>query len=81
MIIVLNYDRLMERVLEEITFDDDAIADAERKRVQFEAFFAGNDNVEVVLLRSESRETLYRTHSRYFRSTREIARRLGEEVA
>jgi len=79
MIFVLSYDRLTERVLEEITFDDGAV-DAERKRVELEAAFAGNDDIEVVLLRSESRESLYQTHSRYFRSTREIAQRLGEQV-
>lgn len=73
MIFILSYDRSAESLIEQTTFDDEDVLRARDARLAAEARHAGNDNIEVVLLRSASRDDLQRTHSRYFQSTWQIA--------
>jgi hypothetical protein len=81
MIFVLSYDRLLEKLLEERQFSDDLLGQARHARVESEARYAGNDDIEVVLLRSATSETLQQTHSRYFCSARQIAATLGDRLS
>jgi hypothetical protein len=80
-IFVLSYDRAAQRRLNELEFSDERGVEAELARVELEGQHAGDDNVEVILLRSETAETLRRTHSRYFESPREIMAKLGQHIA
>ena len=80
MIFILSYDRLSARIIDELVFDDGEMTRALAARVESEAKYAGRDDVEVVLLRSQSVATLQGTHSRYFQSARDIAASLGDQV-
>ena len=81
MIFILSYDRSSERIINETVFDDADMTRALATRVESEAKYAGRDDIEVVLLRSDSSAALQRTHSRYFQSARDIAKSLGDRVA
>jgi hypothetical protein len=81
LIFILSYDRLSEHIIDEMVFDDGEMTRALAVRVESEARYAGRDDIEVVLLRSQSAEALQRTHSRYFQSARDIASSLGDQVA
>lgn len=47
--------------------------EAIRARFKAERAHRGDTDIEVVVLGSDSRETLERTHSRYFKNVRELA--------
>jgi hypothetical protein len=48
--------------------------EAIRARFEAERQNRGNSDIEVVVLGSQSREELLKTHSRYFRSAREMVK-------
>lgn len=80
MIFVLSYDRQLESLIEQMTFEDEDDQRARDARLAAEARHAGHDNIEVVFLRSASHDDLQRTHSRYFQSTKQIADELRLRV-
>jgi hypothetical protein len=81
LIFILSYDRSREKLIENAVFDDDDVRRAQEARLVSEARHAGHDDVEVVLLRSDSIDELHRTHSRYFQSAQQIADGLRERLA
>ena len=52
----------------------DKLGDRLRKADVPEIAHKADPNIEVVLLEADSRETLLRTHARYFKTVAEIAR-------
>jgi hypothetical protein len=74
---LLVYERARRELVAEHEFDNSAEALRARFRVEREGMWEGrplSDDVEVVVLRAESAQTLRRTHARYFMTAREIAR-------
>jgi hypothetical protein len=58
----------------------DAIGTASAERIKLEIDAKGDPNVEVVILVAKTRQTLDRTHSRYFRSPSELLADLAAAV-
>ena len=65
-------------VLREVFRDDEAKALA--RRFELEAKEKDDPDVEIVLLTADSEEALRRTHSRYFKTTTELASAFGNTV-
>ncbi|MGD1067411.1 MAG: hypothetical protein ABR975_11395 [Vulcanimicrobiaceae bacterium] len=80
MIFVFAYDRPEQMLIGYEEFADSDSERAENHRRSLETQHSGNDAVEVVLLRSQDRSSLERTHSRYFRSTEQIENDLKSRV-
>lgn len=74
MIFLLEYDRPTGRLRNERAFADDQIESANAARLAAELDFAGSPRVEIVIIRSHSREEMIRTHGRYFKSFAELSR-------
>jgi hypothetical protein len=72
MIFLIVYDRKTQTRLVDHEFSDSDAKQAESQRASAEAQYAGNDGVEVILLRSFDRDTLMKTHSRYFFTAQEL---------
>jgi hypothetical protein len=68
--LVVYNRRTGERTVEE--FPEGCGREAIRHRFMAEREHNGDTDIEVVVLSSNSREELEKTHSRYFRSAREI---------
>ncbi len=81
MIYLLIYDRTARSVLalEEFRESDTARSDAERAAL--EERYRQREDVEVVTLTSDSRETLRRTHGRYFLTDAEIVAEIERRIA
>lgn len=72
--ILLVYDRRRRTIVREVEFADDELKCAVNERLAEEIAHKADPNIEVVLLEADSRETLLRTHARYFKTVAEIAR-------
>ncbi len=74
MIFLLTYDRSKTCLLSETQYSDEDISAANDARLDAEIAQAGDSNLEVVILKSESREKLMQTHARYFKTLEELSR-------
>ncbi len=70
---LLAYDQSTGELLELKEFREKDRQVAEKERFQRELEGVGERSIEVVLLGAESRESLERTHGRYFKSVSELA--------
>jgi hypothetical protein len=70
---VLLYDQAAGRILDIENYGPEGAQAALARRFELDREYAGQPNVEVVLLSAESEEALQRTHGRYFKSVRELA--------
>ena len=61
---LIAYDRALGVVVSRLQFDDAHEASEAYKRVEFE--HSGDSNMEIVLIGSDSIETVKRTHRNYF---------------
>ncbi len=71
---LLVYDRARSKLVEVREFDDDGKASEEYARL--EAEHRADANVEIVLIGSDSLETVKQTHSNYFSDDRETVETL-----
>lgn len=71
---LLVYDRKAGTLISRREFSAEQRADALEERFAQERTRADQTDVEVVLLGAESWEALERTHSRYFKTMRELMR-------
>lgn len=81
---LLVYDPAPGELIAEVEFDDSVTALRERFRVEREHAWEGRPlgrDVEVVVIGTDSRETLRWTHGRYFKTVAEMAREAAESVA
>ena len=69
---LLTYDRRRGALISESEYDQTEHQAAMAARASAVAHHIKNPNVEVVLLGAHSRDDLMRTHSRYFRTIKEI---------
>ena len=69
---LLVYDRREGRLLSDEEFAEDSREDALARRFRLERDYRSDDNIEVVLLGSESREVVERTHARYFKDISQL---------
>jgi len=70
---LLAYDQRTGELLELKEFQENDRQVAEKERFRRELEEVGERSIEVVLLGAESRESLERTHGRYFKSVSELA--------
>lgn len=70
---LLVYDKSAGRLREERAFDATARDRAFSERRDLMLTYRLDPNVEVALLGAESREDLFKTHARYFKSLEELA--------
>ena len=70
---LLAYDQRTGELLDLKEFEEKDWQVAEKERFQRELEGVGERSIEVVLLGAESRESLERTHGRYFKSVSELA--------
>ena len=70
---LLAYDQRTGELLDLKEFAEKDWQVAEKERFQRELEGVGEGSIEVVLLGAESRESLERTHGRYFKSVSELA--------
>jgi hypothetical protein len=79
MVFLIIYDAKLGKLLDIKEYDDASRRQAmDDLRERQEALLADLNNVEVVLFEAQSRETLERTHSRYFKSLAELGASLTE---
>lgn len=64
---LLVFDHDQSKLIEEETFEDGAIA--VQAYGEMERKYGGRDRIEVVLIGSDSRETVRHTHANYFDET------------
>ncbi|TAJ76178.1 hypothetical protein EPO44_21605 [bacterium] len=78
MIFLIEYDRSKGRIVTFRTFQDSERLKAQNARLDLELDLnrQGVDH-EVVLLEAESEDALHKTHSRYFKTLRQIAESAG----
>jgi hypothetical protein len=69
---LIVYRRTSGSVLEMRQYDEPARTAAMQARSEKELTYRSDGDVEVVLLTAESREALERTHSRYFRTGKQL---------
>lgn len=74
---LIIYDRRAGELRELEEFDSSSRDEALRVRFERETEERGNPDIEVVMLGSPSRETLEKTHTRYFTSVRDLAKGLS----
>lgn len=74
MIFLLEYVRPSGRLRNERAFEDSEIEVANAARLAAELDSAGSSDVEIVIIRSHSREEMIRTHGRYFKTFAELSR-------
>jgi hypothetical protein len=67
------YDRSTGTILELKEFEEGSRAEALKQRFARELEEVANSDIEVVVLGAASRNALVHTHSRYFKSLRELA--------
>jgi hypothetical protein len=79
-IFLLTYDKAHQLLVDIREYSDSEATAAEALRRQLELKFRNDDGIEVVLLRSESGDTLRKTHSRYFLTTAQIAQALKADA-
>lgn len=75
MIFLLVYDRSKGKLLAETSYSDSSIVEANNARLEAEIANVEDTDVEVVILQSESRGELQKTHGRYFKSLKELSPR------
>lgn len=76
---LIVYSRARGETLEVREFDGDR-APALRARFERELSERGNPDIEVVLLSADSRDTLERTHGRFFKTSEQLAQQLRSFV-
>lgn len=69
---VVVYDRLSGESSVLRTFSAEERAQAMQNRFELEDEFKDRPNVEIVVLGADSQDSLMRTHSRYFKTAREM---------
>lgn len=69
---VTVYDRSNGQSSIRQTFDAAARTDAMRMRFELEDEYRTNPDIEIVVLGADSKEALMHTHSRYFKSARDL---------
>jgi len=72
-IFLLTYDRSNGVLVKELQFKDSEIEVANEARLEAEIACAGNGQMEVVILKAESREKLQETHARYFKTLKQLS--------
>ena len=78
---LLVYERSTGKLLEQQEFAEAQASVALSVRSAREAKERGHPDIEVILLSSESLDTLKRTHARYFRTAGEMAADLQKRLA
>ena len=79
MIFLIVYDTKIAKLLGIKEYDESARSQAmEDFRTKQEALMTDLDHIEVCLFEAESRATLEKTHSRYFKSLAELSASLTE---
>jgi hypothetical protein len=73
MIFLLVYDRSKGKLIGDTTYADSQIEVANEARLDAEITNAENTDIEVVILKSESRDELEKTHGRYFKSLKQLS--------
>jgi hypothetical protein len=73
MIFLLIYDRSGGQLIDEKHYADARIDAANEARLEAEIAYGSQAGVEVVILKSVSREDLQKTHARYFKSVKELS--------
>lgn len=73
MIFLLVYDRSKGKLIEETSYPDSKLDEANAARLDAEIANVDRTDIEVVILQSESREELRKTHGRYFKSLKELS--------
>ena len=74
MIFLVTYDRQQGELRRLVEYDDADIDQANAERLKSEIESVNDAEVEIVILRSDSKEELKRTHARYFKSLNELQR-------
>jgi hypothetical protein len=77
---LLVYDRRTQRLLEQREYSEQDAERAATDRLDREIKFSSEPEVEVVVLGSDSIETVKRTHARYFRTFSELIGDLSAAV-
>ena len=72
MIFLIAYDRSKGEVIEEKIYDNAEIEHANADRLRQEIRHSPDSGIEIVILQSDSREELERTHARYFKTVRQL---------
>jgi len=78
---LIVYDRPKAKILEYREFGESERAAASAARLEAEKRTRANPDVEVVVLESDSRRTIERTHSRYFKTFRELLQDIRAELS
>lgn len=81
MYFVLVYDRSVGKLESFKSFGEDERGLALDARFDLERQHLGDSRREVIMLGADSREALVRTHSRYFKSMRELTDQAVERLA
>lgn len=77
---LLSFKRSSGRLTVEKFEGVDAGRTALRARFAAEAKFAGQDDVELVVIQARSEDEIRRTHSRYFQSVRQLTQTARDDM-